>query len=79
MSRRFKGRHWKVQANPNAKPVPPIVLDDSNGVRQPMGYHLAKRLNSRAFVVAGSSTARSTPPEPQSRPAPSAPALEPPL
>jgi hypothetical protein len=35
MSRRFKGRHHKVIARPDAEPTPPVVLDDSNSYVNP--------------------------------------------
>ncbi|MGH7168698.1 MAG: hypothetical protein ACRELG_00275 [Gemmataceae bacterium] len=59
MSRRFKGRHGKVQANPKARPAPPVTLDDSNSFVDPTqpDCRKPKVLNSRAFV-----RAESTPP-----------------
>jgi hypothetical protein len=62
MSRRFKGRHGKVKAQPNAKPEPPVELTDENShvdqfypdIRYP------NQLNARAFVRA-TSTPRPAP------------------
>jgi hypothetical protein len=54
VSRRFKGRHARVQADPYEKAAPAVVLDDSNsfvdvleGVRKPLV------LNRRRYAVAG--------------------------
>jgi hypothetical protein len=61
VSRRFKNRHAKVQADPHARApqnldhVPP-ELDDSNSFvpfEQP-DMRIANELNARAFVTAGS-------------------------
>jgi hypothetical protein len=77
MSRRFKGRHFKVKADPKARPAAPVVLDDSNSFKpfaQPDMRH-PKQLQGRAYVVAGSSTARSSaPPAIVKPPASSSPA-----
>lgn len=54
MSRRFKGRHAKVQADPAAKPSPPVVLDDSNSIVDPYGTRTAKVLNHRHYARAES-------------------------
>jgi hypothetical protein len=35
MSRRFKNRHHKIEAQPDALPAPAIVLDDSNSYVNP--------------------------------------------
>lgn len=55
MSRRFKGRHGKVQADPKARPAKPVILDDSNSFRDPTqpDCRKPKVLNVRAFVRAG--------------------------
>lgn len=66
MSRRFKGRHFKVKADPDAKPVTPVKLDDSNSHRpfgQPDMRH-PNELKGRAYMVAGSDTPRRSPPPP---------------
>lgn len=54
MSRRFKGRHAKVQADPAALPGPPRVLDDSNSDRDPLqpDRRIAREKNVRHFARA---------------------------
>lgn len=55
MSRRFKGRHARVQADPHALPAPPVVLDDSNSyvdVTQP-DTRRPLTLVGRRFATAG--------------------------
>lgn len=66
MSRRFKGRHGKVIAQPKARPEKPVALDDSNSFVDPMqpDCRKPKVLNSRAYV-----RAESTPPAPKVTPA----------
>jgi hypothetical protein len=56
MSRRFKGRHARVEAAPDAKPEPPLVLDDSNSFVDPMEPDVRKPLvlNGRRYAVAES-------------------------
>lgn len=61
MSRRFKNRHRKVEAAPDAKAPKsmdhaPAELDDSNSFTLPHepGMRYANQLNSRAFVAAES-------------------------
>lgn len=55
MSRRFKGRHAKVQANPKARPVKAPAFDDSNSFADPQqpDCRKPKQLNGRSFVTAG--------------------------
>jgi len=56
MSRRFKGRHGKVRANPTARPAEPVELTDENSyvdVTQP-DRRIPKELNGRAFAKASS-------------------------
>lgn len=55
MSRRFKGRHGKVKAQPDAKPQAPIELNDTNSTLDPWsGIRTANQLNARAWVRATS-------------------------
>ena len=56
MSRRFKGRHGKVEARPDAKPESPAVLDESNSTPDPFypDIRYANQLNARAYVRATS-------------------------
>jgi hypothetical protein len=59
MSRRFKGRHAKVQADPKAKPAPAVELTDENSERDPFfpdirylnEEHRNKRHYARASVL----------------------------
>lgn len=53
MSRRFKNRHAKVQADPTAEQRDPVELDDENSTVDPDGRRFANALNQRAFVKAG--------------------------
>jgi len=54
MSRRFKNRHHRVQAQPDALPTPPVVLDDSNSTRDVWtGLRTANVLNARRYQQAG--------------------------
>jgi hypothetical protein len=66
MSRRFKGRHAKVQADPKAKPTPPVVLDDSNSYVDPTqsDRRIPNELNTRHYAKA-----ESTPKPKKPRPA----------
>lgn len=54
MSRRMKGRHAKVKADPKARPEKPVVLDDSNSFRDPAqpDCRKPKVLNARTVVKA---------------------------
>jgi hypothetical protein len=56
MSRRFKGRHGKVEAQPDAKPAAPVELTDENSTRDTYYPDLryANQLNTRAWVRATS-------------------------
>jgi hypothetical protein len=56
MSRRMKGRHAKVKADPKALPAKPVALDDSNSFRDPAQPDCRKplRLNGRTVVEAES-------------------------
>lgn len=55
MSRRFRGRHARVKADPNAKPAAPVVLNESNSFRDPAqpDCRKPKVLNARRYVAAG--------------------------
>lgn len=60
MSRRFKNRHRKVQADPNARAPAsldhqPVELDDSNSYVDPLqpDRRIPNELNTRAYVKAG--------------------------
>ncbi len=67
MSRRFKSRHAKVVAKPDAEPVPPVVLDDSNStvdVLQP-DRRIPNELNTR-FVAKATAGSDEGDPEPDS-------------
>ena len=54
MSRRFKSRHGKVTARPNARPAASAELDDSNSFADPTqpDCRKPKVLNARCFVTA---------------------------
>jgi hypothetical protein len=54
MSRRFKNRHAKVQADPSAEPAAPVVLDDSNSTVDPLqpDRRIPKVLNGRFLARA---------------------------
>jgi len=53
-------------ADPNAEPAPPVVLDDSNSVVDPLqpDVRFAKELNRRHFAVAESAIAPAAADEP---------------
>ena len=55
MSRRMKGRHHKVQAQPDAQPAEGLVLDDSNSDVDPFfpDLRVPHQLNTRVYVKAG--------------------------
>jgi hypothetical protein len=55
MSRRFKGRHVKAHAFPEAEPDAAVVLDDSNSHADTFfpDIRYANQLNTRAYVKAG--------------------------
>jgi hypothetical protein len=59
MSRRFKNRHHKVIAQPDALPEPPVVLDDSNSYVNPTqsDCRIPFEPNGRDYRVAESTLA----------------------
>lgn len=59
MSRRFKGRHAKVVADPAAEPVEPAPLDDSNSFVDPLqpDRRIPDDLNTRDYREAESTIA----------------------
>jgi hypothetical protein len=58
MSRRFRNRHARVQAQPDAEPGEPLVLDDSNSFLDPLeNIRKPLVLNARAYVQAGAADA----------------------
>jgi len=56
MSRRFKNRHAKVQADPGAEPQDPATLDDSNSFVDPtqVDRRIPLELNTRVYAEAES-------------------------
>lgn len=56
---RYPNIFGRVKADPNGKPAPPLVLDDSNSVVDPLqpDVRFAKDLNRRHFVTAESTPA----------------------
>jgi hypothetical protein len=59
MSRRFKNRHHKVIAQPDAEPTPPRVLDDSNSYVNPTqsDCRIPFEMDAREYRVAESTLA----------------------
>ena len=59
MSRRFKNRHHKVIAKPDAEPTPPVVLDDSNSYVNPTqsDCRIPFEMDAREYRVAESTIA----------------------
>lgn len=56
MSRRFKNRHARAVAHPDAEPAPPVVFDDSNSTVDPLQPDMrhANVLNTRHYAKAES-------------------------
>jgi hypothetical protein len=69
---RYPNIYGRRQADPDADAAPPVVLDDSNSVVDPLqpDVRYAKELNRRHFVVAESALPQNSPPPARREPTP---------